>query len=262
MTSQPLAPLDLSPPEGETQPARTRLMLAALKLFSEQGYAKTSIRAIAAAAQANVAAVSYYFGDKAALYSALFSEPFGDIHSLIPDFTRPGMDLREALHSYFHGTLSALHHGEIARQHVRLHIREMLEPTSQWEHEMEKDVRQPHHAMVGLLCRHMGVAEPDDDMHRLVLTITGLAFQLWSHQEVVVAIQPQLLATSEAVDVWVGRMTEYALAMVAVEQRLRHQNAPAPRTTAKRRAPPAPAPAAPDVRAPAATARRRGKNLP
>ena len=49
------------------QPARERLMLAALKLFAQQGYAKTSVRAIAAEANANVAAISYYFGDKAAL---------------------------------------------------------------------------------------------------------------------------------------------------------------------------------------------------
>lgn len=255
----PLTPAD-------PQSARTRLMLAALQLFAAQGYAKTSIRAIASAAQANVAAVSYYFGDKAALYSALFSEPFGDIHSLIPDFTRPEMTLREALHSYFHGALTALHHGEIARQVVRLHIREMLEPTSQWEHELEKDVRQPHHAMVGLLCRHMNVAEPDDDMHRLVLTITGLAFQLWGHQEVIIAIQPQLLATSEAVDVWVNRMTDYALAMVAVEQRLRaapapHPADPTPQRTPRRRAK-VPTDPAPDARAPAAPAARRRKNRP
>ncbi|OPH16983.1 TetR family transcriptional regulator, partial [Azospirillum brasilense] len=63
-------------PTGEEQASpRARLLSAALRLFSEQGYTKTSVRAIAAAAQANVAAVSYYFGDKASLYSAVFTEP-------------------------------------------------------------------------------------------------------------------------------------------------------------------------------------------
>jgi len=41
----------------------------------EQGFAKTSIREIALAAQANVASISYYFGDKAGLYRAVFSDP-------------------------------------------------------------------------------------------------------------------------------------------------------------------------------------------
>ncbi|RYF21660.1 MAG: DUF1956 domain-containing protein, partial [Comamonadaceae bacterium] len=225
--------------ETETeQPARTRLLLAALRLFAQQGYAKTSIRAIAQAAQANVAAVSYYFGDKAALYSALFTEPCGDIHSLIPDFTRPGLTLRQALHCYYQGALAPLHDGEMARLFVRLHIREMLDQTSHWERELDKDVRRPHHAMVGLLCRHMGVDEPDDDLHRLTLTLTGLAFQLWGHQEVINAVQPQLLATPEAVDLWAQRMTEYALAMVAVEQRLRQGRDGAPATPGADAAPP------------------------
>lgn len=257
MTTQPSTSPGFAPPQGDAQPARTRLMLAALRLFAEQGYAKTSIRAIANAAQANVAAVSYYFGDKAALYSALFSEPFGDIQSIIPDFTRPGLSLRETLHTYFQRALAPLHHGETARQFVRLHIREMLEPTSQWAQEIDKDVRQPHHAMVGLLCRHMNVAEPDDDMHRLALTIAGLSFQLWGHQEAVEAIQPQLLATSEAVDVWVGRMTEYALAMVAVEQGLRQRQAGTQRAAHRM-----PAPSAPDALAPSPPRARRRKNLP
>ena len=54
--------------------ARNRLMAAGLKLFSERGFEKTSVRALAQAAQVNVAAVSYYFGDKAGFYRALFTE--------------------------------------------------------------------------------------------------------------------------------------------------------------------------------------------
>lgn len=232
-----IAPPPASP---ETSQTRTRLLLAALKLFSEQGYAKTSIRAIAAEAQANVAAVSYYFGDKAALYAALFSDSFGSLHALVPDFTRPGLSLRAALRCFFQGALGPLHHGAIARQVVRLHIREMLEPTAQWQIELERDVRAPNEAMAALLCRHLGLAAPDDDLHRLTLTLTGMAFQLWGHQEVVAAMQPHLLATPEAVDRWAEQLTEFALAMVATERRRRARAArPAPSSPSRRR-PPAP----------------------
>ena len=71
-------------PEGETRKqrsdgvhARAHLLHTALRLFSDKGFAKTSIRDIAQAAGANVAAVSYYFGDKAGLYRAVFTEPLG-----------------------------------------------------------------------------------------------------------------------------------------------------------------------------------------
>ncbi len=225
MTAAPLLPAS---PDAGPPPARTRLLMAALKLFAEHGYAKTSIRAIAAEAQTNVAAVSYYFGDKAQLYAALFSDACGSLADLVPDFTRPGLPLRRALHCFFQGSLAPLHHGETARQMVRLHIREMLEPSEQWERELERDVRGPNEAMARLLCRHLGLAQPDDDMHRLALTVTGLAFQLWSHQEVVAAMQPQLLASPQAVDLWAERLTDYAVAMVATERRRRRARAARP----------------------------------
>ncbi|CAM3577308.1 CerR family C-terminal domain-containing protein [Paracidovorax anthurii] len=231
------------PPSGEEPAsARQRLLLAALRLFSEQGYAKTSIRAIATAAQANVAAVSYYFGDKAALYSAVFTEPFCDIHALIADFANPDITLRESLGRYFHGALAPLSHGELARQSVRLHIREMLEPTGQWEREMDKEVRQPHEALVRLLCHHMKVAVPDLGIHRLALTLSGQAFQLWGHRDVVEAVKPELLATPQAVELWADRMTDYAMAMVAAEEAWRRATLPERRAPSRRRAAASPSP--------------------
>ncbi|MDE2398494.1 MAG: helix-turn-helix transcriptional regulator, partial [Burkholderiales bacterium] len=58
----------------EAAQPRTRLLNAALRLFAGQGFAKTSVRQIALEAQTNVAAVSYYFGDKAGLYRAVFCD--------------------------------------------------------------------------------------------------------------------------------------------------------------------------------------------
>src|SRR5882762_8534622 len=48
--------------------ARARLIDAAMELFAEKGYEGASVRDLAAAAGVNVAAVSYHFGSKDALY--------------------------------------------------------------------------------------------------------------------------------------------------------------------------------------------------
>lgn len=48
--------------------ARDRLIAAAQEAFAEHGFKGATVRAICAAAGANVAAVNYYFGDKEALY--------------------------------------------------------------------------------------------------------------------------------------------------------------------------------------------------
>mgnify|MGYP001195783806 FL=1 len=56
--------------ETDTQ---QRLLDAAEALFAEQGFADTSLRAITARAQANLAAINYHFGSKDALVRAVFS---------------------------------------------------------------------------------------------------------------------------------------------------------------------------------------------
>ena len=59
---------------GKTK--KYRIMEAAESLFATNGYAATSIRDIVAAADANLAAVNYYFGSKEALFFAILDRRF------------------------------------------------------------------------------------------------------------------------------------------------------------------------------------------
>ena len=53
---------------GHGADTRQRLLEAALRLFTERGFAKVTVRDITGLAKANLAAVSYHFRDKAGLY--------------------------------------------------------------------------------------------------------------------------------------------------------------------------------------------------
>lgn len=207
--------------------ARSRLLHAALALFAEKGFAKTSTREIAAAAGANIAAISYYFGDKAGLYAATFTEPIGgDPRELVAQFTAPGLPLEAALRIFMVGYLDALKQGEVARQCMRLHMRELIEPTSQWKTELERDVQAPHEALAGVLCRHLQLAEADDDIHRLTFAITGFAIQLFVMQDVIDVLRPSLLDSPVHIDTWADRLVGYALALVASETQRRRDHTP------------------------------------
>ena len=59
---------------------KLRLLDAAEKLFSEHGFAATSLRAITTAAGANLAAVNYYFGSKEGLVRAIFDRRLGPLN--------------------------------------------------------------------------------------------------------------------------------------------------------------------------------------
>lgn len=62
--SAPVTPLDPS--------TKTQILDVAERLFAEQGFAATSLRALTAAAGVNLAAVNYHFGSKEALLLAVF----------------------------------------------------------------------------------------------------------------------------------------------------------------------------------------------
>ncbi|MFY3385353.1 TetR/AcrR family transcriptional regulator [Paracidovorax sp. MALMAid1276] len=214
------APRRAARSDGED--TRARLLLVALQLFSERGFAQTSVRAIAEAAGTNVAAIAYHFGDKAGLYTATFYEPFGSGSELIPVFSDPALDLPQALHCYFAGFLEPLKHEGLVTQSLRLHVRELLDPTHVWPDLIERECRAPHLALLQVLGRHMGVTEVDDDLHQLAFSLAGLVMQLWTQRDPLLAVAPHL-AGSGAVDLWVQRLTGFALSMVEGEKERRQK---------------------------------------
>ncbi|AYQ27948.1 MULTISPECIES: CerR family C-terminal domain-containing protein [unclassified Polaromonas] len=221
---RPKTPLRPAAPEGEARKqrsdgahARAHLLHAALRLFSEKGFAKTSIRDIAQAAGANVAAISYYFGDKAGLYKAVFTEPLGSARDDIALYDQPHFTLHQSLEGFFSGFLEPLRQDELVQLCTRLHFREMLEPTGLWAEEIDQGIKPAHAALVKVLCRHLGLTKADDDVHRLAFSITGLAIHMFISREVVDAIRPQLFGAPDAVEQWAVSLVAYAEAMVAVE---------------------------------------------
>lgn len=196
--------------------ARARLLDMALRLFAEKGFSKTSTRDIAQAAGVNIAAIKYYFGDKAGLYRAVFTEPTGSPCEYIPvDLSK--LTLRESLAGFFGNFLEPMKQGDLVQLCVRLHFREMLEPTGLWEEEINGDIKRSHAALLAILMYHMGLAEEDDEIHRLVFSLVALPVHMMIAREVIDEIRPNVINTPTAIDLWAEQMTAYAEAMVAVE---------------------------------------------
>lgn len=60
---------------------RQRLLDAAERLFADQGFDGTSMRALTTQAGTNLAAVNYHFGSKEALFEAVFARRFAPINA-------------------------------------------------------------------------------------------------------------------------------------------------------------------------------------
>lgn len=219
--AQPTAP---APPLAAAEP-RQRLLHSGLRLFAAQGYSKTSTRELAEAASVNVAAISYYFGDKAGLYRAAFCEPMGAPEDEMARYNGPELTLPEALRGFYAGFTEPLKLGDVSRLCMKLHFREMLEPTGLWEADPTFGISEMHDALVGVLCRHLGLdpatADADLDLQRLAICIAGLGVHLHVGHDINNQLAPGINDGEHNLDLWLARLVEFALALVQVERQRR-----------------------------------------
>jgi TetR/AcrR family transcriptional regulator, regulator of cefoperazone and chloramphenicol sensitivity len=201
--------------------ARARLLQAGLRLFAAQGYSKTSTRELAEAASVNVASISYYFGDKAGLYRAVFEEPMGPPEADIARYADPALTLAQALHGFYAGFIEPLRQGDDARLCMKLHFREMLEPTGLYDPIAAHGIKPMHDALVALLVRHLALPGPDLELERLAVCIAGLGVHLHTARDVIDELVPALTDSPEALDRWGERLVMFARAMVRAEAQAR-----------------------------------------
>jgi AcrR family transcriptional regulator len=99
---------------NDTAETRERILQAAVELFSEKGFAATSVRDITTEAGTNVAAVNYYFNGKENLYMEAFRSLLGEMRDRRIDVLRrdmsssPEMDLEGFLESFANAFMEPL----------------------------------------------------------------------------------------------------------------------------------------------------------
>lgn len=107
-TQEALTAADLQ--EGDL--TRSRLLEAGAEVFAEQGFRRATIRDIVARAGANVAAVSYHFGDKQGLYLAALRHWLSFAAAAYPadeglgEGATPEQRLRAFIRSFLHRLLA------------------------------------------------------------------------------------------------------------------------------------------------------------
>jgi AcrR family transcriptional regulator len=210
--------------------ARERILLGALRLFVARGFASTPVRDIAHDAGVNIAAIAYYFGDKAGLYRAALYEPMQGEDAAAP-FDAPGLGLREALARYLRHCLQPLSQGEASLLSVRLRFREAVEPTGMLDDERSRKA-ELHRRLVALLARHAGLpdlgARPEPELEALAFSIFALVAYPYFGRDRISATCPALFDAPDALEAWVARLADYAQAMADADAR-RRNSSPIPR---------------------------------
>lgn len=196
---------------------RENILFTALKLFAAQGLARTTVRQIAKEAAVNVSAISYYFGDKNGLYRAAFTEampcPVEDIKTV----NQSNPSLEQTLNILFNGFVAPLKQSELVKLCLRLHMRELVEPTGLWSETINNDIAPRRQALLLVLQKHLGLPEIDDDLHRLAMSIVAMGVHLLVGRDVIESVCPQIIDTEQGLDDTHAALVRFATSMIEAE---------------------------------------------
>jgi TetR/AcrR family transcriptional regulator, regulator of cefoperazone and chloramphenicol sensitivity len=197
--------------------ARDRLIVEATRAFAAKGYTAASTRKICDAADVNLAAIHYYFGDKEGLYRAVLTRPIDLMTRQFQGFDQPDLSFRDAISRFLGAFLT--HYVSQAEEAMvmRLHLREMLEPSSVFREVLERAIYPHHQALVALLARHCGLKKPDTDLHQLAFALVAMAYDYCVSRECMTVLAPDVLMRAKAAEKILGRLVGYSEALLAHE---------------------------------------------
>jgi AcrR family transcriptional regulator len=204
----------ISSPDKET---RQRLLDAAGRLFAERGFKDVSIREICKEADANIAAVNYYFRDKAGLYRELLAHMVdvtwrGERERLEEDLK--GKAPEEKLYVYVRRFVGDLVKDPDEQSMVlqQLLSREMVDPSPEFEVIFEKGMR-PNFQLLSRIVGEIAGLPPDDP---LVVNCTdstmGQCLIYGSAKKLSKYFAPGIEFTTEVIDRIAWHVTQFSLA--------------------------------------------------
>lgn len=173
---------------------RERLLEAAGAEFVAHGFARATVRAICSAAGANVAAVSYHFGDKAGLYRAVLGEAFRRKEQAAPLSLDPAAPLGERVRRFAEAFLRRLL-SEGPGWHARIMAWEMVEPSQALPEVVETHFR-PVRDLIESFARE---ARPDLDARARRMHVHSLLGQITFYRHAAPALahlEPPLTAAA------------------------------------------------------------------
>ncbi len=207
--------------------SRARLLEAAGKLFARDGFDAVSTRALARAAGANLAAITYHFGGKQGLYHAVLRQLVEDTEPLVaPVIERLGAGVKAAgadrkalagLAAWFirHLFTAILSHEPI-RWQMAMVLREFYEPSDEFPMLLRERVNPLHDAVAGLVAAATGQGARAPETLLLTHAVIGQCMMFGAARTVVWARLDWDGYTPERVERIIATVTPAVLAMLGL----------------------------------------------
>lgn len=221
VASTPVGPLPVREASGTRSfdrgvLAREQLLAHATRIFSAKGFGAATTREICEAAGVNVAAIHYYFGDKEGLYRVVLLRPIKEMTDSFGRFDDPAHSFEHAMRMFLAPFLSSSNDDpdDSGTQVMRLHLREMIEPSEVFREITSQTIAPAHSALANLLARHCGMTAPDADIHQLAFAMVAMAHDYCMSREFMKLLAPEVLDRPDAMDRILDRLVGYCRALL------------------------------------------------
>ncbi|MBL4740853.1 MAG: CerR family C-terminal domain-containing protein [Sneathiella sp.] len=180
--------IDLIIEKPKKRPASDRLIAAAGPLFADSPFDAVSTRELANAAQVNLSAISYHFGNKEGLYEAVFKNLLNELKpiregmatflgvAIEPAIGNKGMQ-RSIIRSLVGMFLDSLTSSKHPQWHMRLMLREIQQPGRCFDLVMNGHINIVHNLIGELVSSITGNTENSPSVIITSHTIIGMCLQ-------------------------------------------------------------------------------------
>ncbi|MBC8353661.1 MAG: CerR family C-terminal domain-containing protein [Planctomycetes bacterium] len=153
---------------------REKIIDSAGRVFAERGYKSATVRQICQAAEANVAAVNYYFGDKEQLYLETVKQAHRRLTAQFPlppwpKETEPAIKLN----GFVSAMLARMIGGKAMPWEQQLMLREVLHPTNACRELVEEYFRPQLELLLSILSELLPSATPTHKQRQCAFSIIG-----------------------------------------------------------------------------------------
>lgn len=192
----------------QSRELRQRLLHTAGEVFAEQGFRAATVRQITERAGVNLAAINYYFSDKAELYACALRE--AHCHALGGCPSEGSGTPRERLRSFLTSLLTFLLDPARPAWQNRLLAREIAEPSAALDVLIE-GMRARNERLKAIVCDLAGVALPPQKLALFCCSIMGQCIHHAQNRAVVERIHPVLSGYHDRINLLAEHITEFSV---------------------------------------------------
>lgn len=205
------ATLHAKPPPHATH---EKLLLAAGEIFAQRGFKHATVREICEQADANVAAVSYHFGDKAGLYAAVLEYAYTlasertPVEAFFANAHTPETRLRALVELMF----TRIVDDGRPSWHGVLMAREMVEPTPALDRIVAQAIAPMWERVRAIVREFLGELATEDDIDMCGNSVIGQILHYKHARPVITRIQSRSVYSREQVHAWTRHVAAFSSA--------------------------------------------------